>query len=304
MGADRPRSLHDSWHRGDGARFLPSRANLAEPDAIERYVLDGWAPDEPILSRGARVLTIGSCFAQEVAAWLRRERGEEGEREGIFAFGAGFVNTFTLRRMIGWALGREEASGTLYMEGRGGSGDIRRLVRMPVDEEMRASSRAMLESADALVVTLGLSEVWEDAVSGEVFFGAIPERVFDPMRHRFRVTTVDENWRNIELLVGHLRESGLDMPVVVTLSPVPLIATFRPVSAMTASSVSKAILRVAIDEMMRHRAPRHGGLYYFPAFEIVTDVFGPAGYLDDRRHVRRDVVDVIMRAFARAFIRP
>ena len=52
--------------------------------------------------------------------------------------------------------------------------------------------------------------------------------------------------------------------IIVTLSPLPLMATFRPVSCLTASSVSKAILRVAIDQLMRDFSD-DPDLFYFPS---------------------------------------
>jgi len=39
--------------------------------------------------------------------------------------------------------------------------------------------------------------------------------------------------------------------IVYTISPVRLRATFRPISALTANSASKAILRAGLDEFLR-----------------------------------------------------
>jgi hypothetical protein len=90
--------------------------------------------------------------------------------------------------------------------------------------------------------------------------------------------------------------------VIFTLSPVPLIATFRPVSCISANSVSKAVLRVAVDELMReNRADDR--LFYFPSFEIVTGYFRDP-YTRDNRHVRPRVVQTIMEAFARHYVTP
>ena len=51
--------------------------------------------------------------------------------------------------------------------------------------------------------------------------------------------------------------------IVFTLSPVPLNATFRGVSCVSANSVSKAILRVAVDELLREEG--HGIISASPA---------------------------------------
>jgi hypothetical protein len=80
-----------------------------------------------------------------------------------------------------------------------------------------------------------------------------------------------------------------------------LAATFSPTSCITANSVSKASLRLAIDELMRENAEDHR-LYYFPSYEIVTSFLeDPWG--DDLRHPRPEAVAYIMDAFARHYLR-
>ena len=108
-------------------------------------------------------------------------------------------------------------------------------------------------------------------------------------------------------MVDLLRQVNPTAPIVVTLSPVPLEATFRDISCMTADSVSKSVLRVAIDQAMGEHRPN---VYYWPSFEIVrwagAHVSWPAyGFHDDRsRHVTRYAVGRIIDAFVEAFYVP
>ena len=46
-----------------------------------------------------------------------------------------------------------------------------------------------------------------------------------------------------------IRKNNKNASIIFTLSPVPLKATFRNMSCTVANSVSKAILRVALDEI-------------------------------------------------------
>ena len=98
-----------------------------------------------------------------------------------------------------------------------------------------------------------------------------------------------------------IREVKPAAPIIFTLSPVPLMATFRPVSCLTASSVSKAILRVSIDELMRTFSADER-LLYFPSYEIVKDCFADP-YLDDNRHLKWEVVSFVMETFERHYCR-
>jgi hypothetical protein len=118
----------------------------------------------------------------------------------------------------------------------------------------------------------------------------------------FRLSTVAENEENIAGLVRLIREVNDTAPIVFTLSPVPLRATFREVSCVSADAVSKSVLRVAIDSVMQRQLP---GVYYWPSFELVKGA-GPVldyrAYNDpDARHVNRYLVYTIVNAFVRAF---
>jgi len=299
-----------SWYRGDDCNFLPSKTNLAEPGAIRKYILHGWVPDSPVISRDATVLAVGSCFARHIVRYLRSLRSplkiNEGSDVNLFAFGAGFVNTSTLRQQFEWSLGRREiTTATLKVEDRsmpptGRNKAFRKIRHMPTDAATRRATRDAILAADAFILTLGLSEVWYEKDSGDVFFGAVPRADFDPDKHGFRVVPVEENLDNLRALVALLREFKPRAPVVLTLSPVPLIATFRPVSCITADSVSKSILRVAADELVRESGDDR--LFYWPSYEIIREYYGPDAYQDDRRHVKPQIIDRIMGMFVRRFI--
>jgi hypothetical protein len=72
------------------------------------------------------------------------------------------------------------------------------------------------------------------------------------------------------------------------------------VSCLTANSVSKAILRVAVDELLRAH-PDDERLFYWPSYEIVKE-YAEDPYLDDNRHPRAEIIDLIMRTFATHYL--
>lgn len=145
-----------------------------------------------------------------------------------------------------------------------------------------------------------MSEVWYDRQTGDAFWRGIPSAQFDPDRHGFRVLGVEENRANLERVHEIIRHHRPDASIITTLSPVPLVATFRPVSCITANAVSKASLRVAIDEMMRAH-PDDRALFCFPTYEMVTAVI-PDAMDDDLRHPRKEVITRIMEEFRSAYL--
>jgi hypothetical protein len=292
----RTAEFHGTWYRGSTTNFIPSKADLRDPDAVDRFVLHGWAPSAPLITRAQRILAFGSCFATHVTDYLS-ERGfhvlarDLDLTSHVIRCGEGMVNTFAIRQQFEWALeGRAIPDGLWFSEHK----EI-----CAVDPAIQAETRDTILSADAFILTLGLSEIWYDKRNGEVLWRAVPAHLFDESTHGFRVSSIAENYANLVKIRELIRSVKPAAPIVLTLSPVPLLATFRPVSCLTASSVSKAILRVAIDELMRNFSEDRA-LLYFPAYEIVKD-FCVDAYHDDNRHPKPEVVAFVMETFERAY---
>jgi hypothetical protein len=290
------RKFHGSWYRGKNTNFMPSKADLTVPNAIERYVLQGWLPNAPFIAKRSRITSVGSCFAVNVTRYLH-QRGYQVmghdwtvHNSHIIRFGEGMVNSFAIRQQIEWGL-----EGKPFPEGLWFGQD--KEIALP-DEAVRRDTEAILRSTDVFIITLGLSEIWYDKVSGEAFWRAIPASLFDEKRHSFRVSTIEENRENISAIHSVIRKHRPDAHLVFTLSPVPLVATFRPISCITASSVSKAILRVALDEFLRQT--EDSGVHYFPSYEIIKEVVVDA-YEADNRHPRKDVIASILQTFERYY---
>jgi GSCFA family len=297
QGNDRFSEGHE-WYRGEQANYMPTRTNLFEAGAIDQYILPGWLPIQPFVTREHRITAFGSCFAAHVSQFLSQRGykvyGEDGTASVPYVIrcGEGMVNTFALAQQFQWSYGEKEFDEALWYDQAGREAGY--------DGTTRERTRQIFERTDVFLMTLGLSEVWYNKRSGDVFWRAIPRSKFDPAVHGFKVSTVAENLHNLETIYRIIRRHRPEAVVIFTLSPVPLTATFRPVSCVTANAVSKSILRVALDEFMRGHSGEKG-LFYFPAYEIAKEYFCNP-FRGDNRHVRGDVVKTIMRAFARHYL--
>ena len=297
---------HPSWYRGENCNFNPTKNALRDEGGMEEFILKGWLPAHPFITREMRITAFGSCFAKHLSQWLMRQQYSTGERlaavkhatdlniynSHVIRFGEGIVNTFALRQQFEWALEGRQFSEELWF---GSQGEL-----ASYSEAARAGTTELFIGSDVFIITLGLSEVWCNKQTGEVFWRAIPRDRFNPDVHGFRVSTVAENVENLEAIHAIIRKHRPSATIVITLSPVPLVATFRPVSCLTANSVSKAILRVAVDELIR----AHGAdsrLFYWPSYEIVKE-YSVDPYLDDNRHPRPETIDLIMRTFAKHYL--
>ena len=173
-------------------------------------------------------------------------------------------------------------------------------------EQHRIHSRRALEKAEVLILTLGLTEIWQDTIDGAVIClpaGPYVKEGGDMSRYRFRVSRYEENLENLERIHEIMSARNPDCKILVTVSPVNLWATFRQdIDVISASCNSKATLRAAADEF----TVRHENVYYFPAFEMAT-IYQPLSgltYFSEGRenfHVNKQTVKFIMQHFFKFF---
>jgi hypothetical protein len=288
--SDRP----DRWYKGAHFNVLPSKSEMRHGQFAS--VLQGWKPPEPIIHADTRVVAMGSCFASYFVAWLDARGFNRTATNPLSAFiqgGFAFENVAVIAQQFRWAFEGLDGRELLWVD------PDKQLVE--ATEERRQLVRSALSDADVLIATLGLSEIWYDRVTGEPLWRAVPERVLDPERHIFKVLSVAETVEQLEI-IERIRSTYVPkLKIVYTVSPVRLKATFRPVSTLTANSVSKAIIRAALDEFLRaHRDQASQAYYYFPSYEIVSDISRDP-YEEDARHIREATVSQVLNLFAQQY---
>lgn len=283
------------WHKGAVYNTYPDKRALRDEGG--KAVAHGWLPERPLIARDTRVLAVGSCFARNFTLWLA-EHGfnrsfPESPYNALLHFYSDFESPAVVAQQFRWAFDELDPASLLWI-------DKNRHLVAATDEGKR-EVRATLEMTDVLVLTLGLSEIWYDKVSGEPLWRALTEETYDPTRHVFRVETAAQTIEWLET-IERLRKTHLPrLKIIFTVSPIPLKTTFRPVSAVTANSVSKAIIRASLDEFLRrHEDIVNKELFYFPAYEIVTSSFVDP-FREDNRHLVPIVPGTIISLFVQHY---
>lgn len=291
---------HGSWYRGENCNFIADKEDLKKETSIYDYILKGWVPEEPISFIDKKIVAFGSCFAAHISKFLYRKgynvlSSTSRQNSHVVSYGAGINNTFAIRQQFEWAFENKKFSENLWYN------EDKEFVGY--DSSIQENTKKLFEQADIFIITLGLSEVWYNKQTEEVFWRAIPKSKFNELIHGFKVSSVEENKDNLNKIIEIIHKYKPKSLIVFTLSPVPLVATFRPVSCITASSVSKSILRVALDEVLRDNKLLNKQLFYFPSYEIVKDFYGSEAYKEDNRHIRKSIVNSIMLLFEKYFIK-
>ncbi len=287
----RKQSTNYTWFRGEHCNYNPKKRDLLDHEAVLRHVLHGWMPAQPAIGPSTKVTAFGSCFAANITRWLNRRKytvltADEKSEAYVVRLGEGMVTTFALRQQFEWGFEGKRPKGELW---HGYSAEA-----FGYDESIRQETRDIFDRTDVFILTLGLSEVWYLKETGEVLWRAPPASQ-DQSLYGLRMSTVEDNNQNLRAIYDLIRKYKPDAKIIVTLSPIPLNATFRPISCMTANSASKAILRAAIDEVFREIG-QEDILHYWPSYEIVLDVFGDR-WQSDRRHAKPEILRFIMTLF-------
>jgi len=104
-----------------GANAYPLEQRLFESDLrqlVRDYVLPGHTPQRPVLEIADAVVTLGSCFARELRAFLTKA----GANAQPFWIPSGLNNTFAILDFFSWCVtGHETGRGYRYERDASGS---------------------------------------------------------------------------------------------------------------------------------------------------------------------------------------
>lgn len=290
---------------------------------IEPFRFDPVTSTRFTIDRNKRVATAGSCFAQHISNRLAKigfnyfvpEAGEQlpAEQRKLLNYGvfsARYGNLYTTRQLLQLfqeCFDGRTAAEVVWQTSEGRFVDALRPQITPggygSEEEVRTERQAhlcavrrMFEDCDIFVFTLGLTETWCSRRDGTVYPVApgVSGGSFDPERHKFINLDVLEVMADLEEFLQRLKTVNPRVKVILTVSPVPLIATYEPRNVLVATTYSKSVLRVAAETAYR----KHDWVDYFPSYEIICGNYNDSAYYEaDYRGINSIGVDHAMRCF-------
>lgn len=286
---------------------------------------DVWRPKFALAKTDA-IVTFGSCFAQHIGRalvdrgfnWYSAEPSPPGlsaSNARLFnydVFSARTGNIYTTSMLLQWtrwALGKEEVPGASWeLDGR-----IYDPFRPSIEPKGFKSRREMLANrmacvaafrdcvtaAKVFVFTLGLTESWFDRDAGHEY-SICPGTAageFDPERHIFRNQTVGEIEASLTEALDLMREVNPALRFILTVSPVPLVATNSDNHVLVATMESKSVLRAAAGQVARYP----DDVDYFPSYELISSpVIRGAFFEPNQRSVNAQGVAFVMSRFFEA----
>ncbi|MFI3328454.1 MAG: GSCFA domain-containing protein [Rikenellaceae bacterium] len=250
------------------------------------------------ISYDSEVFAIGSCFAERIGSQLRAAKFCAVVNPTGVLFNPASICA-TLERVASCRfVGLEELHPFDVADSSGGwfHYDFHSSLSCATAEQTLerindtiAMSHEALKRADTVLVTLGTAWIYELADSGSIVANCHKQPARSFVRRRLSVEEIVSGLERVlsQYLVGK--------SVVLTLSPIRHVA-----DGLAENSLSKATLRVAIDEVVR-RNIADCRIEYFPAYEmLIDDLRDYRFYESDMVHPSPVATQYIYDSFCRA----
>lgn len=272
------------------------------------------------LPKDSKFFCIGSCFARNIEGILitkgyrvlSTELDPPKEALVNTKSGAGILtkfNTFSMLNEVEVAFGLKVNNNHGLVEISEGQYYDPQLHSVPyLNYQEALDTRKAVEEcfrkivhADAVIVTLGLTEMWWDDVLDIPLNAGRPNwrAGIKEGRYSFRNPSFTYIKENVRRLCNIIKEAGKDnLKIILTVSPVPLQRTFSNQDIIIANSYSKSCLRTVAHEIVNE----YDFVDYFPSYEKV--VYSPRSktWHEDQRHVNNEIVKEITKQFIDLYI--
>lgn len=272
--------------------------------------------DEPIA-------TAGSCFAQHISRHLKSNGCNvmdveppppgltllQAQEYGYELYSARYGNIYHVRQLL--QLAKEafgiwspvdaiwERNGRWFDAMRpsvepGGLPSKESVVRHRKNHLNKV--KGLFENARLFIFTLGLTEAWQHRASGTIYPtapGTIAGK-FDPTIHQFVNFGCAEIVQDFIEFRTFIKDRNPHLRFLLTVSPVPLVATASDQHVLVATTYSKSVLRAAAGQIYQ----QYDDVDYFPSYEIIASHFSRGMFFHPNlRSVTQAGVEAVMRVF-------
>jgi tetratricopeptide (TPR) repeat protein len=258
---------------------------------IKEHIACNLVDKNKIIDKETIFFTMGSCFARNIAVSLIKSGFNANHMEI-----SEYINsTYANRALVNYLLGIEQKD------------EINKRIEQLLPAGFKKNDiNVKISQSNIFILTLGVAPAFFDAQTGEFVLpspNSLNTRVLAE-KYTFRTTSVQENIENVKYLIDFIRNISPKINIVITVSPVPLLASFEFESCVQADCLSKSTMRLVAHEIVNNSG--YDNITYFPSFEIFR--WGGSNYsnfyaADDGAawHVSEDKVDSTVKAFIEIF---
>lgn len=275
-----------------------------------------------IINSTDQIFTIGSCFARSIELALKKHGYNIPSADVSFPaeelwpgtkLSSGLLNKYTPQSILSELeyvfndaykekdflikVGGEDK----YLDLQLHSNQVVSLKRgIERRKEIKEYIKKFVTSADVIVVTLGLVEVWWDS-HNKVYLNEAPaKKLVEKYKGRFtfEVMSPEGVFDSVSKVINTFKKYAKDDAwILLTVSPVPLARTFRDKDVILANMYSKSLLRVAAEV----EAAKSSFVEYFPSYESIMLSDRGTTWQDDLIHIQPLAVENIMERFLKEY---
>ena len=246
------------------------------------------------LNHQHKILTIGSCFSDEIG-----KRLTDLKFDGLInPFGVIF-NSHSIQNLIERSIQKKYFTiADVHQNGEeffcfDVHSSFNALTKEAVLEELNLTLDQVHDyilSCDVLMITLGTSWIYEWKTSNQVVANC---HKVDAKQFEKRLLTTEENLKSLELIVSDLKNINPTIRIITTVSPVR-----HTKDGMIENNVSKARLLDALYQL----SLQDNHVEYFPSYELVLDDLRDYRFFkEDLIHPSKQAVDYIWERFSETY---
>jgi hypothetical protein len=287
-------------------------------------------PSYKFLEKNSRIMTIGSCFANEIRKSFIKSSSfkmlPEVDQSIKDCFCDYFKNSYTINDQWdimphfqyyntfsillefekAFNIWHQEDSDYYKCKGYGEEKEVfvdpyrRYIEAKSVDDfiiiknSMDKSYKNAIFNSDIIIITLGMTELFKRKDNNRAvcqFEPRLKEYIY------FENSDFQNNYNNLNKICELIFNNFPEKKLVVTVSPIPLLQTFRNCDIFIANTQSKSTLRAVIGEL----ESKWNNLFYFPSYEISMNYND--GFEEDKRHIKPQLADFIINSFSNSFLK-
>jgi tetratricopeptide (TPR) repeat protein len=220
---------------------------------MKNHIAVNLRSEPKFLGKDTRIFTMGSCFARN----LSRSLTDNGYVSRHMEISEHINTTFANRVFVDWL----------------GDADIDDAIRQRIVELLppgwsKENTIEIIKNSDIFILTLGVAPAFFDRTTGNFVLlrpNLLNSRTLAE-KYLFRTTSVKENVDNVLYLIDFVRKISPHLKIVVTVSPIPLIASFECESAVQADCLSKSTMRLVAHDVVN--GSNISNILYWPSFEV------------------------------------
>ena len=275
-----------------------------------------------------KIVTMGSCFAQHLSNVVKKNNynyfisekspenltADEAKKKNYEIFSARYGNIYTVRQalqLFDRSFLNFLPEKNIWKKKNKYIDAFRPFIEpdgFPLEEDLLLDRKKHLEcvkntflKSNWFIFTLGLTEAWRSKIDGSIYPVApgVASDFFDEEKFEFINFSINEVIQDLQNFLKKIYLVNPGINIILTVSPVPLAATYEKRHVLVSTVYSKSVLRVSIEEAKK----KFPNIIYFPSYELISSSLNKGEYFEeDYRQISEKGINHVMRVFKKNFL--